>query len=263
MIQNILTYLFYRKPVCCLDADHLRMERSAIARSRVVALTCTRDRPVPLSVCDEYVRRQTRKVDKWVIVTDGTHTGTAVPDVLIHRPLSKSKENTLIDNLREGLQHVRNGDVLFFIEDDDWYSPIYVETVMDFFADTGAYIAGNFNSLYYRVDTRTYRWMENRRHASLCCTAIRINDETLADIHRALDGDCSFDVRLWRSARSKKAGFLSPTLCVGIKGMPGTRGTTSGWSGDQKGYTNDPDLSYLTSVIGRDVRFYRQYGGVK
>jgi hypothetical protein len=161
--------------------------------------------------------------------------------------------HTLTRNLRAGLQAARN-DAIIIIEDDDWYSPDYVQTVIDRLGTQPVMtLCGECPSRYYNVRTRCYRPLHNQSHASLCQTAFRL--EMIPLILGLLREDGPWiDLLIWGALDGV---LYESELCVGIKGMPGRAGIGMG---HHSGGLPDPNLDVLREWIGDDALEYARWG---
>lgn len=94
-------------------------------------ITSTGGREYSFSLCEKYISRQTYKNIQWIVVDDGLVPTKMNFNQEVIRPDIKWREglNTYGRNLSLGLSKVRH-DILFFIEDDDWYSEYYIETMI-------------------------------------------------------------------------------------------------------------------------------------
>lgn len=222
-------------------------------------LTTTGGRPEAFGLCVEYMRRQTyTEPVRWVIVDDG-EPGIDAPtmpanwsvEVMRTRPAWQPGQNTQARNLRAGLLAIDGEVPLVIVEDDDWYSPAWLQTCAD--ALTHCELFGEAGARYYHVRRRVARNMGNVAHASLCSTATRGRaTQALFDI--AARHASGIDMRLWRECRVP--AFLTvATHVVGIKGMPGRGGIGVGhretFAGDR-----DDGLSKLRAWIGDDAERY-------
>jgi hypothetical protein len=226
--------------------------------------------------------RQDRPPDQWVIVDDGAaplsfelektawmpkpdkaarfrplERYCGIEDVRIVRraPCRSDPPHTLPVNLLTALDHVAHGRVAFF-EDDDWYSSAHIGIVDRRLAAQDLF--GFQGIIYYHVGRRSYQSMgAHSAHSSLCQTGIT------AAVFPTLRRICSMpvpggfvDLRLWAEFFGRT--MLLPNLgtVVGIKGQPGRVGLTAGWR-YAAGYTPDPQLAFLKSLIGADVENYR------
>lgn len=226
---------------------------------RVSVLTPTCNRPWAMRLTERWMARQTLQPDEWIVV-DGGQTPSAVTrgQRYFHRPSAPGAQNFAL-NLLEGLQHV-TGDILVCWEDDDYYAPTHLETIVRQLLDApGASIAGDDQQRYYNVQHRRWRIFQNRG-ASLCQTALRasvlplfrrIATEQLGRQHYGIDAG------LWQGT-SKAAWALRRTnTVVGIKGLPGQAGLGIGHRPlYAAGWTLDPAGATLRAWIGADADVY-------
>lgn len=192
-------------------------------------LTTTGGRPDAWELCKRWMEAQVLKPDAWIIVDDCPEpsdlSGITIPVMLVRpQPYWKPGQNTQARNLLAGLEHVNRDDQLAIIEDDDWYSPEYLRSVMQWLRRGD--LVGEAYSLYYHVGNRQYKDCGNRQHASLCSTAMR--GPAIMNFKRQCERRQKFiDLNLWRESRSPK--FLAHSrLTVGIKGLPGRAGIGMG-----------------------------------
>ena len=230
-------------------------------------ITLTGGRPQTLALCKKYLARQTLLPSQWVVVDDGDTpvepSSLLIPGVslcYVHRCRMPSDPlHTLTCNLKAAMLLVGTERIIF-MEDDDWYSPNYLKTLNAGF-DTGAEIVGQCGTVYYRMRRRQWRDNHNYQHASLCATGV---SHTLFPLVYEICEDNSplVDLRLWKRTRKVSQSLLLnalPRLHVGMKELPGRPGTTSGWKQESHRYTEDPDLSILTSLVGnQDAKSYER-----
>lgn len=234
----------------------------------VSIITPTGSRPQSWELCKKYVAAQTYRGNiQWIIVHDQADAEQPVTPVVtpsnvvaevIKGPITWQEGlNTQKVNLTEALKHVK-GKYLFFIEDDDWYNPKFIETMvwmLDRFV-----LVGESNSKYYNVAVPGWKQMGNFRHASLSSTGMRI--EALPYLQAAIAAQGIYvDIELWGNVR--RAGlptllFSDKQLSVGIKGMPGRSGIGVGHT-KTKDYLIDPKGDKLAEWIGADVLNYRPF----
>jgi hypothetical protein len=175
----------------------------------VCLLTPTRDRPEAFALCARWLERQTfRGTVQWIVVDDGDapidpavlerardRTGVKV-DYVRREPAPL--HNTLPQNLLAGLERV-DSDLLVVFEDDEYYSPLYVEEMA--WRLRTADITGECKARYYQVQQRRFdHLLLNNRHASLCRTGIRRS--CYDGLRRASEdalavSDPFVDMRLW------------------------------------------------------------------
>lgn len=237
----------------------------------VTLLTPTADRPRAITLCRRWVRRMiARAVEhnpglsvEWLIADGGQHPvrdhlavsltpGLERFDVVYHRahPHACPKRNFRF-NLIGGLQDAR-GDVVLFIEDDDWYHAEYLCAQLRWLENVE--LAGEGRAKYYNLQSRRYRVNGNARHASLCQTAIRraVVPRLVEQIRR--DRSAFVDMHLWR--HNPPPLHLTPhsQLCVGIKGLPGKAGIGIGHRLQDDAV--DHDGSVLRRWLGEDAAVY-------
>lgn len=128
-------------------------------------------------------------------------------------------------------------DIIFFWEEDDYYRPDYIETVIKHWK--GEPLIGFDNTLYYNLLTQGYEYMPTPAHSSMFCTAMAGNlnfPET----------DTTFvDVLLWKTFTGKLLPLKN--YCVGIKHGQGLI-VSKGHSMKLK--MQDNNLQYLGHLTG-------------
>lgn len=233
------------------------------ARSGDVALiTCTRDRPAAFRLCETWMARQGwQGAAQWIVVDDGDTPITPTMGQRYVRRQPSSDSMTLQKNLLAALPLVQAPRVLF-IEDDDYYSPGYVGSMVEHI--NLAEIAGQKNARYYHLPSRSWKVYQNREWASLSATGIRscvipLLREICLHCDRIMDP--LVDMFLW-GVRSEKFPlrntrylFDGPPLSIGIKGLPGRAGVTGGHRAANYKH-KDPHLETLCQWIGDDLTLY-------
>lgn len=148
-------------------------------RNGITAITCTGGRPEAFGLCCEYIGRQTRKPDQWIIVDDGQphmagrsfYSTSRIPFEYIRREPQPGEGHTLRQNLLAAIPHIEFDKIVFF-EDDDWYSPLFIESFAEKLETFS--LVGEYPAKYYNVRTGRYRVCKNNGdRASLCQTGIR------------------------------------------------------------------------------------------
>lgn len=118
----------------------------------ITCLTPTGDRPETLQLTKKWLRSQTVQPDQWLVIDDGK-TPISVEDrsgmdYIRREPQAKQEGNTLALNLLAGIPYIK-GNFIFFIEDDDWYGPKYIEMIMSQFRNIYS-IVGQGKARYYQ-----------------------------------------------------------------------------------------------------------------
>lgn len=227
-------------------------------------LTPTGDRSESLQRCIHWMRTQTVKPAQWVIVDDGDVPSQIdlvdIPVTYLRRERQADDPvHTLGTNVRYAIPYLENDRVIIF-EDDDFYSPEYLEK-MDSFFEFGD-LVGQIPAHYYHVGLRKYKVFNNLAHASFCQTGFILSQvlpillqatrcENPRTVHQ-------LDIRLWRAFKGTKYLDRGKPLCLGLKGLTGRLGLShwqkdSAWSGSS--VQDDSSLAFLTSHMGSAVRY--------
>lgn len=222
-------------------------------------LTATGCRPQAWALCERWMMAQTYGGPvKWIIVDDGEQPQPVTffrPgwDIVFVRPQPfwKPGDNTQARNLMAGLEMVHSSDRLVIIEDDDHYSPRWLEVVAKHLER--AELVGEYRARYYNVATKQGRQLNNTQHASLCATAMRgAAIETFRKVCRP--GVQFIDLTLWRSHPSRM--LFAGQDVVGIKGLPGRGGIGMGHRREFRG-VDDKDGALLRQWVGKDAEAYQ------
>lgn len=213
-------------------------------------VTCTGDRPECFARCERWMWRQTFRQSElpweWIVVDDGREpTTTTLGQRYVRREPCRLPNESFKANLRAGLESA-TGDVIFIIEDDDWYRSDHVDRLLGPLEKFD--VVGESRAKYYHVAQRKYRQLENRNHASLCQTAFRRSmiPTILAELNTPF-----VDLRLWLKATSRFL-FSQSESCVGLKGQKGRKGLGMGHN-PVRGFHHDHDGTVLRQWIGEDA----------
>jgi len=208
---------------------------------RITIITPTGGRNTAFALCERWMKRQTLKPDEWIVVDDFEKpTKCKMGQKVIRRePFWQPGKMTLQRNLLEALK-IATGDIILIIEDDDWYSPNYIENMVKKFEtlsegkpiSNSSLIIGEGHTIYYHLKNHTHKYFDNMNHASLFKTGFtkdlipKINDLLIKHID-----EMYFDLHLWKDIKDcNKYVFLTTSpWSIGIKGLTGDRfGETSG-----------------------------------
>jgi len=233
----------------------------------IYLITPTGARPQQIQHCAEWMQKQTYTGEvTWIIIDDCLPVTTEfIKDdfkenwkiiKVFPRPAWSPGENTQARNLSAGLAKVDNKkeNIVFIIEDDDYYKPIYLDKMID---KMGNYqVIGETNTIYYNPMTRRYCDNNNKEHASLFQIAFRASMiPTFTNCFKQKFIDCTFFKMLDKNQVNL---FHDGTLAIGIKGIPGRGGIGAGHSIHFTALF-DRDLIVLKSLIGEDAEKYRGY----
>lgn len=223
----------------------------------ITVITTTCDRPIGIALAERMMQRQTYPISQWIVADGGeTPAPCSMGQVHLHQPRPPGVEN-FIGNLLAGL-HRATGDVIAFIEDDDWYAPTHLEQlVRQLHDEPRAIAAGDDDQRYYNVATRQWRTWKNVG-ACLCQTMMRrewasrfeqVAQTCLARSSYGVDGN------FWRGIPLARRSIVKAHTVVGIKGLPGRHGLGVGHRPDAK-WTDDPNWTQLRAWIGDDSAQY-------
>lgn len=207
----------------------------------IALITPTGGRTKQIQLCAKWMQQQTYEGKVlWVIVDDCmpmtshvVHNETFENLLVKHvfpQPYWSPGDNTQRRNLLAGVAEVEkyeSVDTIFIIEDDDYYTPTYLETMMQKIKGYDA--AGQVRSLYFNVQNLTYRRYINTKHSSLFQTAL--NARKLPVFKQVLEKSKGMfiDLELWDALKNDHINlFDGPDLAIGMKGMPGRPGIGSG-----------------------------------
>lgn len=191
----------------------------------ITAITPTSDRTLCFALLQLWVLRQTLKPDQWIVIDDGEVP--AVPKLKFITYIRRGKKPnepkiTQRLNLLEGLPLIQ-GDIIFFLEDDDYYAPNYIKSMIEHLGDKAA--VGICKARYYHIKKLAYLRHNNISHASLGSTAIR--SYLLPQLRKAIEDERDhIDMNLWPKIKENSVLFTDDeqVLHCSFKGMPGKPG---------------------------------------
>jgi len=204
----------------------------------ITAITPTGDRPLAFALCQKWMSKQILKSNQWIVVDDGiTPMKSTVSMQYIRRvPRPSDPSRTLIENLRVAIPLIK-GNKIIFIEDDEYYAPEYIQTMV---SKLDKYeIVGIGKSKYYHLLSGCYAQIGNLHHASLAEMGFR--HSFLPEFIKFLDGGLYLDMRIWRTINRNRTHIFfddNRSLYVGMKGMPGRHGIGGGHDINHKIYRN-------------------------
>lgn len=234
-------------------------------------ITPTGDRPESLSICYELMKKQTLKPKEWIIIDDGL---TAIPfhkhsvfnfsfvKYIRRERMANEPNHTLPVQMIKALEFVST-DKIVIMEDDDWYIDNHLEKMNGYLEDFD--LVGHQWNMYYFLPERTYFQHQNEKWSSFCSTAFH---RRIFQMIISMDKNNPYiDLRLFKKAPPNIKKFLfrpNKINVLGIKGLPGRVGATYSSNRDilKAGLKNDNNLSFLESIVGEDIKYYKPYCGV-
>lgn len=177
-------------------------------------------------------------------------------------PVNYTPEGNAIDitqRYRRGYKSLSGHgfDLIALVENDDWYSPNYLEYMATEWDKAGRpNIFGTNYTIYYHLKLRRYFVFEHFDRASAMNTFLRPD----LDIKWPVDHDPYTDLHLWRDIPGK---VIKPAYHISM-GMKHGEGLSGGQFHTDELYRFDiPDQGFLESIIGLhdpdSFQFYSQY----
>lgn len=205
----------------------------------IVCLVPTRgDRPRMLEACINMMKGQTIFPIEVVLVNDP--------------PLDPEKKD-ITWRYKKGLHDIvdRHPDVelILFIEDDDWYSPNYIEVFYDAWNRANRPdIFGISETYYYHIGTKSIYHQKHPKRASAFCTGI--SPDAISKIEWPSDCYSHIDFEMWKQLQGCTFS-VQPPIAIGMKGhqegqMFGGKGHNDSWNGYS---TKDKDMMWISSMI--------------
>jgi len=197
------------------------------------------DRPQFIEQAKRLLAAQTRQPDELLVVD--------------YKPKSESKD--LAERHKHGLTELfaRGCHIVFLWEDDDWYHPQYIETMLKKWEELERpVLLGLSSTTYYHIGVRKYGgWKEQKR---ACAFHTLVKNGAVIDV--CADDAIDFDRKLWHA----NVGItFEPeiNLCLGIKhgvGMAGGNGHNAKW----RSYTHqDQEWKFFDSIVTSENQFYK------
>jgi len=229
----------------------------------IALITPTGGRPKQTKLCAKFMKHQDYEGEVlWVIIDDvvPVSTDNIARDgweviKLFPKPSWNKGQNTQSRNLLVGIEEVKKYDVevIFIIEDDDYYCPQYLSMMME--KISGYDVAGQMYTVYYNPVFRGWLQNGNWKHASLFQVAFTSNIlpifELTCQMRRGF-----IDMNFFRQVLDKKVNlFDGHDLAVGIKGLPGRTGIGMGHRAEIR-MNPDPEFIKLKELIGDDYMYY-------
>ncbi len=188
------------------------------------------DRPLFLKQCLKLIQAQTIQPDEILIVD--------------YPP--KSEANDIAERYEKGYNILskKGCDIIFPIEDDDWYSKEYIGKMQSEYYRAGSPdIFGLSSTIYYSVIKNAWVKLSHPGRASMMSTVIKAG----LDINFKHDPRIFTDLYLWKILKGKTVAFYNP-ICIGIKHGIG-KCAGAGHRDTFKYPNQDPDGKYLQSIV--------------
>jgi hypothetical protein len=145
-------------------------------------------------------------------------------------------------------------DLVLFWEDDDWYSPNYIEKIFNTWKINKPSVIGFGKTIYYHLFTKNYLIIKHPFRASACCTAVT---KDILNINYPDDSYPYLDVEVWKQLPNKVVINEDKFYHIGLKhgiGKTGGGGHPTNWPKYEK---SDNDNSFINSIIDEEsFKFY-------
>lgn len=174
-------------------------------------------------------------------------------EVVDDKPRSQDKDITW--RYRVGCERLvkKGADIIFFWEDDDYYSPSYLLKMYDAWEEEKPAILGVSYSIYYHLKLQKWVKIDHPGRASAMSTMVT---KDIINVRWPRDSEPYTDLYLWKTLKGKTVSFPG-VEAIGIKhglGLCGGGGhTKSNW------YSNyDEGFKWLgNQVDAYSLEFYR------
>lgn len=212
---------------------------------KVATITPTRNnRPLFLNHCKFLISQQTRQPD-YIITVD-------------YPPISDSYD--IANRYKTGFTEAFNRGCSLAIcwEDDDWYSPAYIERMIAEWEKAGRPdLLGLDSIICYHIVKKEYQRVPSPNHSSMATT---IATSKVLDVDWGREDNQFIDMHLWSKIQNKKIINVGETISLGIKHGIGKCGsvTHNKWN-PSVGVKPDNDYKYLASVVDKkSLEFYKK-----
>lgn len=201
------------------------------------------DRPDFMKNCLRMINAQTRKPDIIEVVNDAP----------------RSEECDITWRYRIGYDRLRKRDLtlILLMENDDWYHPEYIETMIRNWSQYGyPNIFGTRATIYYHIDLFKWMVMNHHKRSSAMSTVIRAD----LDFKWCEDAEPYTDIHLWTVIKDSVTYVPEKLLCMGIKHGIGLCGGKSHTTDLNRYINNDADHAYLRKHMDQEsFEFYTNY----
>jgi hypothetical protein len=214
------------------------------------------DRPQFLKNCLRMLEAQTLKPDIIELVNDDILNFNA--DGYSEPPAKPQKDITW--RYRTGYDRLRKKgvDCILLIENDDWYSTKYIETMVNEWVSRGKpNLLGTSYTIYYHIGLNAYLTMNHPSRSSAMSTLIKPD----LNFNWCADNDPFTDMHLWKVIPNRIIFTPSHHICIGIKHGVGLCGGKMHNDEKTERYARagvqDKDKSFLNSIMDSDsFNFY-------
>lgn len=183
-------------------------------------------------------------VDMAVKMIDAQTIRSQVQEILVIKN-TRTDINTLVHNYRKGYEQAE-GDLVFFWEDDDYYAPDYLETMVKAW-EPDLQILGTNHTIYYHLGLKAWKMNRHLTHSSAMNIVLKAGIQNIPWEPMA---DPFLDLRIWKEVTrgNIKGKLIEELKSVGIKHGTG-RAIGRGHSRDFPYKIQDPKGHFLASHV--------------
>lgn len=222
--NNLISY-YINKHTCVHDEEgYIRHGgRGSSNENGVTVITCTGDRPKSFDLLQRWMNNQITKPQQWIVIDDGKVPIVPSKNFEYYRrePSESDYTHTLCLNLMKALQHVKNNKIII-MEDDDWYSPTYIDYMNDLLGK--ADLVGLGNLVFYYPEISSFMEKKTLKQPAFAQTAFHKNIIPIlnticesASKEYELCGKGLIDVYLWKNSLNIYKEELSIQLTNSLK----------------------------------------------
>ncbi len=171
-----------------------------------------------------------------------------------HAPLNKDFDIT--QRYRIGYEALRGRcDVIFLIENDDFYSKNYIETMYNNWVLSGKPdIFGTNHTIYYNIRERAWFIMRHNSRSMAMSTMVKAN----LNFKWCADNQPYTDIHLWNEIKNKVIFEPKETICIGIKHGVGLCGGYAHTDKLHRFVNKDFEFEFLKSKMDKEsFNFYK------
>ncbi len=211
---------------------------------KVAVLIPTRgDRPLFIANCLRQLKKQTLQPE--------------IIEVVDHTPYSKDCDIT--QRYRKGYDRLRKRsiDVIALIEDDDYYSPDYLEIITSEWVKQGRPdLFGTTYTIYYNI--RNSEWLTFHHHTRSSAMSTLIAPDL--NFKWCADHEPYFDIHIWNEIKNRKLFQPNKHICLGIKHGEGLCGGQFHTDRQDRYENEDPEKKFLIENMDKEsFDFYSNY----
>jgi hypothetical protein len=173
--------------------------------------------------------------------------------IIDYKPLSDAVDIT--QRYRIGYDYFRNGgfDCILLMENDDYYSPNYIQTMIDKWIELGKPdLIGTNYTIYYHINERAHFTMNHSRRASAMNTLIKSD----LNFNWCVDHEPYTDLHLWKTLQGVTF-YPGEIISIGIKHGVGKCGGRNHVDYLHRYINKDPNSEFLSTHMDQEsFNFY-------